>query len=372
MIRNLLSASGGSFAEPAVNFYQIEPMPQKIAENVAQAFLGIRVQCAQCHNHPFDRWTMDDYYSFTAFFSQIGRKRGEDYRETIVFDRRGGEVNHPVGGQRMTPKFLGGDQPDAKGKDRRAVVAEWITSPENPYFAVNVANRVWAHFFGVGIVEPVDDVRVSNPASNPELFIRLGVKLIEYDYDLKQLVRDICNSNAYQRSTAANETNRDDVRNFARAHMRRIPAEMLLDCICQATETPEKFPGLPLGARASQIADGRAGNYFLTTFGRARRDTVCACEVKTDPTLSQALHLLNGNTVHGKIAQGKLVERWLDEGNSASETLDAIYARCLTRAPTDQERAELLSLCGDEKRPVAALQDAFWAVLNSREFLFNH
>jgi len=372
MVRNLLSASGGSFAEPAVNFYQIEPTPQKIAENVAQAFLGIRVQCAQCHNHPFDRWTMDDYYAFTAFFSQIGRKRGEDYREQIVFDRRGGEVKHPVTGRQMAPKFLGGPEPDVKGRDRRAVVAEWITSPDNPYFAINVANRVWAHFFGVGIVEPVDDVRVSNPPSNPELFATLGAKLVEYDYELKQLVRDICNSKAYQRSTDASESNRDDARNFARAHMRRIPAEMLLDCICQATETPEKFPGLPLGARASQIADGRAGNYFLTTFGRARRDTVCTCEVKTDPTLSQALHLLNGNTVHGKVVKGKLIERWIDEGKSPAEIIDELFLRCLSRSPTDEERAQLLTLFGDDPRPVPELQDAFWAVLNSREFLFNH
>lgn len=371
MVRNLLSASGGSFSSPAVNFYQIEETTQKTAENVAQIFLGIRVQCAQCHNHPFDRWTMDDYYSFEAFFSQIGRKRAEDYRETIVFDRRAGEVKHPVGGQEMKPKFLGGDEPDTKGRDRREVLAEWITSKENPYFAVNVANRVWAHFFGIGIVEPVDDVRVSNPASNPELFEELGKRLIDYKYDLRQLVRDICNSNTYQRSSIPNETNATDSLNFARARIRRIPAEMLLDSLCEITNAQEKFPGLPLGSRAVQIADGRTSTYFLTTFGRAPRDTVCACEAKAEPTLSQALQLLNGSAVHNKIQQGKLVQSWLEAGMSPHEVIEEIYIRCLSRKPTDNELKDLIALCGDSKKPIAELQDVFWAVLNSREFLFN-
>ena len=174
MVRELLGASGGTFKNPATNYYQVERDTLKTAENVAQVFMGIRMQCAQCHNHPFDRWTMDDYYSFAAFFSQVGRKQGEDYRELIIFNSGGGEVNHPVGGRVMPPKFLGGAVADVAGKDRRVVLAEWLASPENPYFATSVANRVWAHFFGIGIVEPVDDIRVSNPASNPELFTALG------------------------------------------------------------------------------------------------------------------------------------------------------------------------------------------------------
>ena len=368
----LLSASGGSFTNPAVNFFQIEPQPQKTAENVAQIFLGIRVQCAQCHNHPFDRWTMDDYYSFTAFFAQIGRKQGEDYRETIVFDRGAGETRHLVDNRVMAPKFLGGEVLDPKRKDRRRALAEWIVAPENPYFSVSVANRVWAHFFGLGIVEPVDDVRVSNPPTNPELYQALGAKLVEYRYDLKQLVRDICNSNAYQRSSQTNASNEHDLQNFSHAQIRRIPAEMLIDCIVQVTESPEKFPGLPLGARAAQIADGRANHYFLKTFGRAQRDTVCACETKAEPTLSQALHLLNGNTVHGKVAQGKLIERRLDEGKTPPEIVDEIFRRCLGRGATEQEATDVAALLGESERPVAELQDVFWAVLNSREFLFNH
>ncbi len=371
MVRSLLGASGGSFVSPAVNFYQIEETTQKTAENVAQIFLGTRLQCAQCHNHPFDRWTMDDYYSFTAFFAQIGRKTGEDYRETIIFDAKGGETKHLLGGRDMKPKFLGDAEPDTTDRDRRAVLAEWITSPANPYFAVNVANRVWAHFMGVGVVEPVDDARVSNPPSNPALHAALGAKLIEYKYDLRQMVRDICNSRAYQRSSEPNESNATDTRNFAHARIRRIPAEALLDCLCEVTGAQEKFPGLPLGARAVQIADGGTSTYFLTTFGRALRNTVCACEATSEPTLSQALHLLNGSAVNDKIAEGKLVETMLETGKKPPEIVEEVYLRCLSRRPTEAESKRIAELCGAAEKPVAELQDVFWAVLNSREFLFN-
>ena len=251
-----MGASGGTFKNAATNFYQITNETLPLTENVAQVFMGIRVQCAQCHNHPFDRWTQNDYYSFAAFFAQIGRKQGEDYRETIVFNSGGGEVNHPVGGRVMPPKFLGGEMPDVAGKDRRVVLAKWLASPQNPWFATSFANRVWAHFMGVGIVEPVDDFRVSNPASNPELLEALGKHFTDTKYNLKALVRDICNSRTYQRTTQRNESNAGDERNFAHALVRRIKAENLLDTISAVTDTKDKFDGLPLGARAVQIADG--------------------------------------------------------------------------------------------------------------------
>ena len=372
MIRELLSATGGTFTSPATNFYQIERDTLKTAENVAQVFMGFRTQCAQCHNHPFDRWTMDDYYSFAAFFAQIGRKQGEDYRETVVFNSGGGDVRHLVGGRVMPPKFLGGQVPDVQGKDRRVVLAEWLTSPENPYFATNVSNRVWAHFLGKGIVEPVDDIRISNPASNPELFEALGKKLVEYKFDFRQLVRDICNSHAYQRSLVRNSSNETDERNFAHANVRRIPAEMLLDCINQVTETKEKFQGLPLGARAVQIADGQTSTYFLTTFGRAKRETVCACEANTDPSLSQALHMLNGDAVHGKVAQGGVVKKLLEQGQTPEQVIENLYVRCLSRKPSADEQQKLLAIVAGAENPQAGLDDVFWAILNSREFLFNH
>jgi hypothetical protein len=371
MVQELLAANGGTFKNPPTNFYQIERDTLKTSENVAQIFMGIRMQCAQCHNHPFDRWTMDDYYSFAAFFSQIGRKASEDYRELIIYNSGGGEVAHPVGGRAMPPKFLGGAAPNTAGKDRRQLLADWITSPQNPFFATSIANRIWAHFFGIGIIEPVDDIRVSNPATNPELLDALGKKLIEYNYDFKRMVKDICTSNAYQRSVTRNSSNEADERNFAHAGFRRVRAESLLDCICQVTETKEKFQGLPIGARAVQIADGNASTYFLTTFGRARRETVCAAEVSTDPTLSQALHLLNGPAIEGKLRSG-VVQRIMAGNKTPEQVIETIYVRCLSRKPSAEEMGKLAAVVKSAPNPQAGLEDVFWAVMNSREFMFNH
>ncbi len=372
MVKKLLSAQGGTFSNPATNYYQEEQDRLKISENVAQVFMGMRIQCAQCHNHPFDRWTMDDYYSFAAFFAQIGRKAGSDPRETIVFNSGGGEVNHLVGGRAMPPKFLGGAVPDCTGRDRREVLAEWLASADNPFFARNLSNIVWAHFFGRGIVNEVDDVRVSNPPVNGPLLDALAQHFTEYKYDFKRLVRDICTSRTYQLSTMMNDTNSFDERNFSHATLRRIRAELLLDCISQATETKDKFTGLPLGARAVQIADGNTANYFLTTFGRASRETVCACEVKMEPNLGQALHLMNGESVHAKVKDGGVVKRLLDEKKSPAEIVSELYLRCLSRRPTEDELKQIDTQLAAEKNSQAALEDVFWALLNSREFLFNH
>lgn len=372
MVQELLGARGGSFANPAVNYYQTETETLKTAENVAQVFMGMRIQCAQCHNHPFDRWTMDDYYGFAAFFSQIGRKTGEDPRETIIFNSGGGEVTHLVGGRVMKPKFLGGVEPDLAGRDRRQVMAEWLASPENPYFAKNLANIVWSHFFGRGIIQEVDDVRVSNPPVNAELLDELGRKFTEYNYDFRKLVRDICTSRTYQLSTTTNDSNASDHKNFAHAELRRIRAEVLLDCISSVTSTQDKFPGLPVGARAVQIADGNTATYFLTTFGRAKRESVCSCEVKMEPNLSQALHLLNGDTSNTKIAQGQLVPTRLKEGKTPADIISEMYVRCFTRRPTEKELANLVAIVAEQQNPQEALEDIFWSLLNSREFLFNH
>ncbi len=372
LVRELLSSKGGTFANAATNYFQSETDTLKVAENVAQVFMGMRIQCAQCHNHPFDRWTMDDYYSFAAFFSQIGRKRGEDPRETIVFNSGSGDVRHLVGNRVMTPKFLGGATPDLQGKDRREVLANWLASSENPYFATNLSNIVWAHFFGRGIINDVDDVRVSNPAVNEELLQELAAKFTEYDYDFKRLVRDICTSRMYQLSTATNESNASDTTNFSHASLRRVRAEVLLDMITQVTTTKNKFTGLPLGARAVQIADGNTSTYFLTTFGRASRETVCSCEVKMEPNLSQALHLLNGDTVQSKVEQGGLVKSLLADGKSVPDVVKALYVRVLTREPTEKEISQLVELVASEQDQEKALRDAFWALLNSREFVFNH
>jgi hypothetical protein len=372
-VRELLGATGGTFKNPATNYYQIETDVLKVTENVAQVFMGMRIQCAQCHNHPFDRWTMDDYYSFASFFTQIGRKAGDDPRELIVFNSGGGEVNHPVRGRPMPPRFLGATtNADVAGKDRRVVLANWLASPENPYFAKNLANIVWNHFFGQGIVNEVDDVRISNPASNQELLDELGKRFTAYKYDFKKLVRDICTSQAYQRSTQPTKTNEGDTRNFARGPIRRIRAETMLDIITQVTDTKNKFQGLPLGARAVQIADGGVTTYFLTAFGRPTRETVCACEVRLEPTLSQSLHLLNGNTVEPKIQQGNLVGRMLQEKKTPAQIIEHLFIRCLSRPPRPEELKNLLSLVEKNPDKKQALDDVFWAILNSREFMFNH
>jgi hypothetical protein len=372
MIKKLLSSKGGTFTNPATNYYQMEQDRLKTAENVAQVFMGMRIQCSQCHNHPFDRWTMDDYYGFAAFFAQIGRKPGSDPRETIVFNSGSGEVNHLVGGRVMAPKFLGGATPDLKGRDRREVLAEWIVSNDNPYFARNLANIVWAHFFGRGIVDQVDDVRVSNPPVNGPLLEALAKHFVEYKFDFKRVVRDICTSRTYQLSTITNDTNAFDERNFSHATLRRIRAEVLLDCITQATQTKDKFAGLPIGARAVQIADGNTATYFLTTFGRASRETVCSCEVKMEPNLGQALHLMNGENVHAKVKEGGVVKRLLDEKKTPPQIVDELYLRCLSRRPTEGEQKAIETQLAGAKDPRPPLQDVFWALLNSREFLFNH
>ena len=374
VVRELVASSGGTFDTPATNFYQLERDTLKLSENVAQAFLGTRIQCAQCHNHPFDRWTMDDYYGFAAFFSQVARKPAADPRETVVFNGGSGDVKHPVGGAVVPPKFLGGDRPDCAGRDRRAVLAEWLTSPSDGMFARNVANFVVAHFFQRGIVDPVDDLRATNPPSNRELLDDLAALLVESRYDLRPLVREICSSRAYQRSTVVNDSNALDERNYSHAVVRRIRAEFLLDSISEVTQTRDKFDGLPLGSRAVQIADGTTSSYFLSTFGRAKRATVCTCEVSMEPSLSQALHLVNGETVHEKIKQGGRVAAELAAGRTPEDVLVRLFIACLARRPSAEEVAALLTQPAGSPpvEPRILLEDAFWALLNSREFVFNH
>ena len=375
IVRELLASEGGTFSSPPTNFFQIEQDVLKLTENVAQVFMGTRIQCAQCHNHPFDRWTMDDYYGFASFFAQVKRKPAEDPRERIVFDG-GGEVPHLVTKQPIKPRFLGTATPDDFGKkSRREAMADWLTSTDNPWFPRNVSNIVWAHFFGTGITDPVDDVRISNPPANPELLAALSDKFVEYDYDLRKLVRDICTSRTYQLSSATNETNATDTRNFSRAMVRRIRAEVLLDCISQATATPNKFKGLPLGSRAVQIADGNTSTYFLSTFGRATRATVCSCEVKMEPNLSQALHLLNGDATHNRIQQGRLVQTMLEQKKTPEEIIRDLYLRTVNREPLPEELSKLLAAVEEGKKPAEKqqiLNDVFWALLNSKEFIFNH
>ncbi|HUS40811.1 MAG TPA: DUF1549 and DUF1553 domain-containing protein, partial [Pirellulales bacterium] len=330
MVHSLLASRGGTFANAPTNYYQTEKDILKTSENVAQVFLGMRLQCVQCHNHPFDRWTMDDYYGFAAFFARVGRKPGEDPRETIIYNAGAGETKHPVGGQVVAPRFLNGNQPEIGDKDRRLAMARWVTSDDNPYFARHMANMVWAHFFGRGIIEPVDDVRISNPPVNPQLLDELARRLVRHQFQLKPLIREICTSRTYQLGTHGPSSNETGLRNFASTNLRRLPAAVLLDVVSQVTETTDKFEGVPGETRAIQIADGAKSNYFLFTFGRSSRESACTCDIKMDPNLSQALHLLNGKTVHEKINNGQVLSRLIDGGTPADEIIDQLYVRCLT------------------------------------------
>ncbi len=369
--RELLAATGSNLENPAVNYYQLEQDPLKLAEDTAQAFFGIRIQCAQCHNHPFDRWTMEDYRGIVAFFTQIGRKVGEDPRAKIIFNAGAGESKHPVGDKVVPPKFLGGAAPETKGKDRRQILADWVAAPDNPYFGRHIANLVWAQYMGRGIVEPVDDVRISNPASNPELLDALASKLVEYKYDLRRLVRDVCNSRAYQLTTRPNDSNALDDRNFAKATVRRMRAEVMLDCINQVTDTKDKFRGLPAGARSVQVADGLTTNYFLTTFGRATRENICSRE-EVGPTLSQALHMINGTTVEDKISQGGVIKKLMDSKKPPRDLVTELYLRAFGRFPTEAELGKLEAHWGVTEQQPAVFHDVFWALLNAKEFMFNH
>jgi hypothetical protein len=318
---------------------------------------------------------MEDYYSFAAFFAKVARKPASDPRERIIVGTGGGKTKHPVSGKIMEPKFLGGSMADVKDKDRRAVLAEWLTSKENPYFSRNLSNIVWAHFFGRGIINEVDDVRVSNPPVNEPLLAQLAQNFSESGYDFKAMVRDICNSRTYQLSTQANETNATDLTNFSHAYLRRLPAEILLDLVAQVTDTQNKFKGLPLGSRAIEIADGKTTNYFLQTFGRSKRESVCSCEVKKEPNLSQALHLINGDTVEKKIRQGRLIRKWQDEKLADEEIIERLYMKTLGRMPEANEVEKIAALfedTEDKKVKRQMLEDVFWALLNSSEFLFNH
>jgi hypothetical protein len=373
IIRELIPATGGTFENPATSYYQTETTPQLLAENIAQSFLGTRIQCAQCHNHPFDRWTMDDYYGFASFFSQVGYKQAQDPREILVFNAGTGNLKHPIADRRVVPAFLGAGPAELPpGVDYRTILADWLASDANPAFAQNLGNVVWAHFFGLGIVEPVDDVRVSNPPSNPELLTYIGEKLIEDRYDIRPLIREICLSRTWQLSSARNDSNRLDERHFSHSKVRRMRAEVLLDCLNQVTESTEEFRGLPRGSRAVQIADGQTPNYFLTTFGRASRATACSCEVRTAPTLSQALHLINGEATTGKIASGGVIERLQLESPDALTTAIRLYERCLCRQPTSAELQHIKARLAESDNTTESLRDLFWAILNSNEFLFNH
>lgn len=371
IVRRMLTASGSAFSVPEANYWVTARDPKVLAENAAQTFLGIRLQCAQCHNHPFERWRMDDYYGFAAFFTRVGRKASDDPRDTILFDRSRGEINNARTKRPATPRFLGGETPKiSPATGRRAVLAKWLTSPKNPWFAKNLANRVWARFFGRGLVHPVDDVRTSNPPSHPDLHRRIGEQLAANDFDIRHLVRQICASATYQASQHPDEP---PIRTYAGMTPRRLSAEQLIDAIGSVSEVETKFRGVPLGSSAVQVVDADGGgNRFLDLFGRPPRDSVCACERREEPTLSQVLHLINGDTIERKVRSNKSrLTRLLSSKASDGDILDELCLAAYGRPPRTHERERVLRTITKKDR-AAAWQDVLWAMCNSKEFLFQH
>ena len=372
IVRRMLTASGSAYATPAANYWVTATNPKVLAENAAQTFLGIRVQCAQCHNHPFERWRMDDYYGFAAFFGQVGRKRGDDPRDTVIYDRGSGEVTNARTNTRAAPRFLGGDAPSlAKGQTRRAALAKWLTSRDNPWFAKNIANRIWARFFGRGLVEPVDDVRVSNPPSHPDLHRRLGEKLAASDFDIRELIREICASATYQANQHPNEA---PAATYAGMPPRRLTAEQMLDAIGSITEVQTKFSGVPLGQSAIQIVDANGGNRFLDLFGRPDRDSVCTCDRRAEPTLNQVLHLINGETIEAKLNSSKnRLTRLLAAKATPEEILEELFLATYSRLPRQDERERVMhSIASAKDKARQAWEDVLWSMLNSKEFLIQH
>lgn len=382
VVRELLTASGSTFSNPPANYYRVARDPQNLAETTVQLFFGIRMQCAKCHNHPFERWTQDDYYSTAAFFARVRHKK--DPTEPgpnpmtpggeIVYSDRAGEVVQPRTGKVMAPKFMGGPAADVPpGRDRREALAEWITRADNPFFAKSIVNRIWYHLNGRGIVDPVDDFRDSNPSANDELLEALAQDFVAHHFDVKHVLRAILNSRTYQLSAQTNDLNKDDAKYFSHAVTKLLTAEQLLDALCTVTEVPEKYAGLPAGTRATQLPDGEINHPFLKTFGQPARELACECERESDSNLAQALQLINGPTVNEKLrAPTNRLGRLLGQKLSEPELLNELYLATLSRLPGEGEVKAALDHVRRAADKRKAWEDVQWALINSKEFLFRH
>jgi hypothetical protein len=290
-VRDIITATGTPESNPPVAWYREVKDESAQVEDTAQLFLGLRIQCARCHHHPFEVWSQKDYYQFAAFFSLVGRKKGEIKNASRIFSKPGKpQSKNPKTKQNVPPAGLGAPVASiAAHQDPRVILADWMSDPQNPFFAKALVNRYWKHFFGRGLVDPEDDMRVTNPAAHPELLDALAQEFIEHRYDLKQLIRTICTSHTYQLSAEPHEWNVDDNQNFSRYYPRRLNAEVLLDAIDQVTGTPSKFTGAPLGTKAVQLPDSGFSSYFLTVFGKPDASSACECERTADANLAQSL-----------------------------------------------------------------------------------
>ena len=390
---DLIAGRGSTYSKPAANFYRALRDPQARAEAVGQVFLGLRLQCARCHNHPFDRWSQDDYHSLAAFFARVqyqiveNRRRDRldkhefDGEQVVWFDRES-EVLHPRTGEVVRPRFLGGpDLTLAPGGDRLQALADWVAAPDNPFFARAQANRIWFHLMGRGIVEPIDDFRASNPPANERLLEGLTQDFAAHGYRLRHTIRTIMDSRTYQSASHPTESNRDDEANFSHNLVRPLQAEQLLDAMAQVTEVPVKFAGYPLGMRAGQLpamhvarppdeAPG-AGEQFLKLYGKPERLLTCECERSADTTLGQAFQLLSGDLINRMVSDpNNRLGRLLAVGKTDPEIIEELYLAALGRFPRETETSGAIALIQQARDRRAALEDVLWALLNAKEFLF--
>ncbi len=372
--RELLTANGSVFENPPANFWRASRDPLDATETTAQLFLGVRIQCAKCHNHPFERWTQDNYYGIAAAFARVGRKNSVDADEEVIFTQAGGEVTQPRTNKQMKVHLLlKGDVDVPADQDRRTVFAAWLTSPENPFFAKSVTNRIWGHLMGRGIVEPVDDFRDSNPPSNARLIDELSKQFVSNGFSQKWAVRTICNSRTYQLSSRKNGFNKDDEIYSSHANTRLLSAEQLLDGICAVTSVPEQFPGVPLGTRACELADPPTDHYFLKVFGQPQREMACQCERSSESNLSQALQMINGPVVHNKLrADNGRIALMIKDMKPDDEIIASLYLAALARTPSAEELTASKTHIAAQTDRRQALEDVGWAILNSKEFLFQH
>ncbi|MBI1375107.1 MAG: DUF1549 domain-containing protein [Phycisphaera sp.] len=377
MVRGVLTASGDPTFNPAVSWYnQVTKIDEQV-EDTAQLFLGVRIQCARCHHHPFEKWSQDDYYGLAAFFSQVGRKPGLNKDESLIYHKRGTpQAKNPNSGVDLKPTGLGGEPLNLKPDvDPRNKLVDWMAAPNNPFFAKSLVNRYWKHFFGRGLVDPEDDMRETNPPTNPALLKALADDFIKSGFDLKHVVRTICSSKTYQFSANPNTYNIADTQSFSRYYPKRLNAEVLLDSIDQMNGTRTDFNGMPIGAKAVQIPDhGGVNSYFLTVFGRPAGASACECERTIDASLAQSLHLLNSQDIYNKLTQGRARELNNKKDVKPEDKITELYMRAFSRPPTSAEMNVAIAHINkaEDKDKQAAYEDVIWALINTKEFLFNH
>jgi hypothetical protein len=383
--REIFTSSGNTREMGELNYFVLHKDPIELAENATQAFLGQKLTCARCHNHPLEKWTQKQYYQFANLFSRIGFKNGDEPGDTVVFTKATGNINHPRLMKPLPPAPLDGEPMSLDSTDdRRVHFADWLTSPKNPFFARALVNRVWGNFMGRGFTEPVDDVRATNPASNEDLFAALSKDFIAHGFDVKRLIRTIMNSGVYQLSSEANATNQNDNKYYSKYIVKRLSGEVLLDAMSQVTGVPSRFPGYAVGTRALQLPDTQVKSEFLTSFGRPARIICDAGERSSEPSILQALNVINGDTLNKKLSDPNgYAALALKLGLSDSKILDHLFLSAYSRYPTDAERQETVQSLrtsraakgsADVQRDVRqkALEDMEWALLTSKEFLFNY